>query len=80
MPLGQRCIFLGKNTWFCLSLDDTTVKSTCYTHYAFYVKPEDFGNTRDRLIDYKFKDNCSPGESFYFKDPDGHKLEIHTGD
>ena len=23
-----------------------------------------------------FKDNTSPGDSFYFLDPDGHKLEI----
>ncbi|MFN7710057.1 MAG: VOC family protein [Holosporales bacterium] len=74
--------FLLGNTWFCLNQDPLRVPNPCYTHYAFSVSHEDFEIFSKKLLDAQvpvFKENTSPGESLYFLDPDGHKLEIHTG-
>lgn len=63
--------------------DPSRVPNSCYTHYAFTVSKEAFRNTSDHLLEAGvevFKENTSPGESLYFLDPDGHKLEIHASD
>lgn len=69
--------------WFCLDRDVNRQETSCNTHYAFSVSPEDFKAISDRIIASGatvFKENSSPGDSLYFLDPDGHKLEIHVGD
>jgi catechol 2,3-dioxygenase-like lactoylglutathione lyase family enzyme len=74
--------FLVGEFWFCLNADQSRVPNPCYTHYAFSVSEEDFEAMSRRIQDAGaqiFKDNTSPGNSLYFLDPDGHKLEIHTG-
>ncbi|MWL73344.1 glutathione transferase, partial [Escherichia coli] len=53
------------------------------THYAFSVAPEHFDTLVQTLTAANvtvWKDNKSEGASFYFLDPDGHKLELHVGD
>lgn len=67
--------------WFCLNVDSNRLPSPCYTHYAFSVSPSDFEQMSARISQNAslFKENSSPGESLYFLDPDGHKLEIHVG-
>ena len=69
--------------WLCLSLD-AIVKGprADYTHYAFSISQPDFGPFMDRLKTHDvdvWKDNRSEGDSFYFLDPDGHKVERHVG-
>lgn len=69
--------------WFCLNVDEKREPNPCYTHYAFGVTQEDFKSMSEKIIScgaQVFKDNISPGDSLYFSDPDGHKLEIHVGD
>ncbi|MDN6859863.1 fosfomycin resistance glutathione transferase [Pseudomonas sp. CAN2814] len=70
--------------WLCLSLDEARQQGAGrdYTHYAFSVAPADFAALRERLLAVPvqaWKDNSSEGDSFYFLDPDGHRLEIHVG-
>lgn len=74
--------FLTDDFWFYLNVDELHQPTVGYTHYAFTVNPQDFDNMSQQIINSGatvFKDNTSPGDSLYFLDPDGHKLEIHTG-
>lgn len=76
---------LAGNDWFCLNVTEEKYvgKIQDYTHFAFSVSAEDFLPMVDKLTKLgvkPFKDNNSEGNSFYFLDPDGHKLELHVGD
>lgn len=67
--------------WLCLSLGRTeSVKD--YTHFAFSLSESDYERLVIKLKQYgvkQWQENTSEGESFYFLDPDGHKLELHLG-
>lgn len=68
--------------WLCLSLD-TPVPAADYTHLAFSLEKTDFAEFCRRMAQagvVQWKDNRSEGDSLYFLDPDGHKLEAHVGD
>ena len=71
--------------WLCLSLDPSRPSAPApeYTHYAFSVDLSQFSALVARLQAggvQEWRDNRSEGNSFYFLDPDGHKLEAHVGD
>ncbi|MFV8439517.1 fosfomycin resistance glutathione transferase [Vibrio owensii] len=68
--------------WLCLSVDKPDEK-TDYSHIAFSISQQDFTDFSHKLIKFdiaQWKENESEGESLYLLDPDGHKLEIHSGD
>lgn len=72
------------NLWLCLSVDDNRTEDSPndYTHYAFTINQGDFSKFvlhahRHGVVEWKV--NKSEGDSFYFLDPDGHKLEAHVG-
>lgn len=70
--------------WLCLSRDEerASQERPDYTHYAFSVGQDDFEGVatflRSRDV-IEWKINASEGDSFYFLDPDGHRLELHVG-
>jgi len=73
---------LAGNMWIALNVDKTTrtEPSSDYSHIAFNVLSIDYPKLKVRLIKAgveTFKENSSEGDSFYFLDPNGHKLELH---
>ena len=70
--------------WLCLSVDTARMEDSPndYTHYAFTIKQDEFSEFIEHAHSYgvvEWKVNRSEGDSFYFLDPDGHKLEAHVG-
>ena len=72
------------NDWFCLNVVNHHIlqDNTNATHYAFSVSQENFSKMSEKIINSGikiYKENLSEGDSVYFVDPDGHKLELHVG-
>ncbi len=73
---------MAGNIWIALNLDEKeiTERNPDYSHIAFNVLSTEYPKLKNRLMEAgvkTFKNNTSEGESFYFLDPDGHKLELH---
>jgi catechol 2,3-dioxygenase-like lactoylglutathione lyase family enzyme len=67
--------------WLCLSLDKPERKND-YTHVAFDISEHDFEKAAISLKEQnieEWKENSSEGNSLYILDPDGYKLELHSG-
>ncbi|MGY2797151.1 catechol 2,3-dioxygenase-like lactoylglutathione lyase family enzyme [Ewingella americana] len=70
--------------WLCLSKEQVKPPTPHeeYTHYAFTIGSEHMAAFRQKLQEagvVEWKQNRSQGDSCYFLDPDGHKLEAHDG-
>lgn len=84
MKSAKSAYFLVGDMWFCIEEDPHARKVALpeYTHIAFSVDAADLPKLTIQLQAYgatSFKTNSSEGDSFYFTDPDGHKLELHVG-
>ena len=69
--------------WLCLSLDPSSSPSKGYSHVAFSIDAKSFSSFQRTLTEQGveiWKQNASEGDSAYFVDPDGHRLEAHVGD
>ena len=73
------------DTWLALLRSDEPqpIVRPDYSHIAFSCPPDDFRRLSKAIDDAggaAWSENVSEGDSHYFLDPDGHKLEIHVGD
>lgn len=69
--------------WLCLSVDRHTRTKPLdeYTHIAFQVNEFDLRAVAERIRQSRvriWKENTSEGQSLYFLDPNGHRLELHA--
>ncbi|MDJ0994612.1 MAG: VOC family protein [Dinoroseobacter sp.] len=74
--------FSAGDLWLCLSLDPEAAATQDYSHIALDVAAEDFMRLSKCIRASGapiWKDNRSEGASLYFRDPTGHKLELHVG-
>ena len=74
---------LAGDVWLALIVDPNTRTSIPaeYTHIAFTVSQHEFDAVVERIHSYGaalWQENVSEGDSLYFVDPNGHKLEIHA--
>lgn len=68
--------------WLCLSLDAVANGVRDYTHVAFSFDAAGLARFRERLAasgGSEWQANTSEGDSVYFLDPDGHRLEAQVG-
>ncbi len=67
--------------WICLEQGDAA-PARDDSHIAFGCNAADFAGLAQRIAEAAplWKTNQSEGASLYFRDPDGHKLELHVGD
>jgi len=58
-----------------------TVSANGYSHIAFTVPEAEFPESKHRLLESGAPcwQKSEREDSFYFCDPDGHRLEIHSG-
>ena len=80
-PMGA--YLLAGDMWVALVLDQRVRAAALpeYTHIAFTVAQADFAALSGRIVDAGasiWQQNQTEGDSLYFLDPNGHKLEIHA--
>lgn len=82
---GPNSAYLEAGTlWLALVVDEEVRRGALpeYTHAAFTVAMSDLPLLAKRLKEAGVRcwQEAEDDDSFYFLDPDGHKLELHSGD
>ena len=76
---------LAGDVWIALVLEEHTRNGALpeYSHIAFTVAERDFVALCERIKASGaqiWQENWTEGDSLYFLDPNGHKLEVHASD
>jgi len=69
--------------WLAIEIGDPVYTPGDRSHIAFAVTADDFTALGERIKKTNaiiWQENWTEGNSLYFLDPDGHKLEIHASD
>lgn len=76
---GGAYLELG-DLWLCLA-EGPVHATRDYSHIALSCSAVDFPELAQRITAKAllWQDNSSEGDSLYFLDPDGHRLELHVG-
>lgn len=81
---GKSAYFLSGDDWVVLvQAKRKHSEDASYAHLAFSVHPKDFDALESKIRSSGaiiWQENSSPGESLYFLDPSGNRLEVHSGD
>ncbi len=78
---GVDCHLICNDLWLVLVLDENVSPSSGYSHVAFSCSKADFPKLAEKVNAHGaeiWQKNKTFGDSIYFKDPDGHKLEFHS--
>jgi glutathione S-transferase fosA5 len=71
-------------TWIALvTRNEPSAPATDYSHLAFGVSADQFTGLTERIRASGarvWQENWTEGDSLYFEDPTGHRLEIHCTD
>jgi catechol-2,3-dioxygenase len=73
--------FLAGNDWLAI-VQSKEPASQSYAHLALSVDLTDFSKLAEKIRNSGatiWRENSSPGDSLYFSDPSGNRLEIHAG-
>jgi hypothetical protein len=73
------------NTWIALIYEKNMNgrPRPDYSHIALSCRQSDFIALHNKILEagaMKWQENPTEGDSLYFYDPNGHKLELHVGD
>jgi catechol 2,3-dioxygenase-like lactoylglutathione lyase family enzyme len=79
----QGAYLLAGSIWLGLVKDENVIEKPLpeYTHLCFSVEPKKFEHLAGKIKaagSEIWQENTTEGESLYFLDPNGHKLEIHA--